>query len=442
MTVDHQSGSVEPPPSVPAEALAVLRAFLDAGARQDEAAMRACLSKSTLESGSFNPSAAPQGLAFEVGEARREGAVVVADVSGREAGAAAGTPPALTLPCVLVEEDGAWKVDLKASMDRMFGGSVEEALESMVGTMAEAMKGVGEALAEGLSQAFSSEGGDPAPIPRTWEDAASDPAPEEVLPSPEFARLPVTEEALSGAVGSDVLVFAAIDELLAGAGSDDRDVLIGWFESALFAGWAAMLADVATRVPVSGRLRALRIEATSMPRDRMLALDGNDLVYRMRLPTDDGFFQDEEIRSRLAGVLAGLPDGIDPDLAGKRLLPRDDESPDAALYRDRVAPRLMRRISERLARPMALDVDWGSLADWPDATRLLWWWGLQRVLGGVSLAAAEAPLDRIRLVLDTERAQGGARIEGGTLTVAISPYGGDRAGPYEHEIAAALDARQ
>jgi hypothetical protein len=76
-----------------------------------------------------------------------------------------------------------------------------------------------------------------------------------------------------------------------------------------------MFSRAAAVVPLKDRLRSVRIESASMPRNRILALDGSDLVYRMCLPAQDGYFGDDDIERMLAGVLAGLPENVDVRLA-------------------------------------------------------------------------------------------------------------------------------
>src|SRR5690606_16505608 len=111
-----------------------------------------------------------------------------------------------------------------------------------------------------------------------------------------------------------------------------------WFEDALFAKWPALLAAAAERVPVRGRLRAVRIECAEHHGNRFLAIDGSDLVYRIHVNFTEGYYADDELEAILPGVLAGLPESIDPAVAGHRLLPNDDEHPDWSIYLQRELP--------------------------------------------------------------------------------------------------------
>ncbi len=435
------------PPEGAAEAKKVLDAFLDASLRRDKRAMRACVTRRTLKSGHLDSS--PEGVTFVVGDARAEGEEVIFPVKAFQVGAPKGAEPVMELPCRMTKEDGRWKFDLAGTVERMTAG-IEQAMGQAMGqvatAMSAAMEGVGKAMAEGLSEAFGKEAPEATEPAQSWDDAPLTPAPEEFLPVQEMQPLPKTQAALTEAVASPVLMQAAIADLLRRIGSDDRDTLFNWFEDQLFAGWAAMLSQAAEQVPLKGRLRAVRIESTSRPEHRLLAIDGSDLVYRMMLPDSEGFFQDDEARERLPGVLAGLPEAIDPSTAGRRLLPNEDETPSLDLYRERVAPRTMRRISSIVGHNVALGVEWDQLREWTDAARDLRLWGLNRVLGGVALACADpserrklaAGLARIRIIRGYESSRRYARYEDGTLEFGLNPWGGDHKSPYEHEVARAL----
>src|SRR5690606_37876125 len=97
----------------------------------------------------------------------------------------------------------------------------------------------------------------------------------------------------------------------------------------------------------------------------------------------------DELEAILPGVLAGLPESIDPAVAGHRLLPNDDEHPDWSIYLQRELPRLMRRISNLAGRDVRLDADLEEMYDPATAARLYPHWGLNRVLGAVALAALD-----------------------------------------------------
>ncbi len=431
-------------PSAPdcAAARAALEAFLDAGNRHDEAAMRALVSKRTLEGGHLDASAGPEGVRFVTSEPRVEGGQVVIDAQAYPTDAPDGTPPVMVMPCRMVQEDGAWKFDLAGTLEGMMGdveAAMEQAVGQVAGALSEAMEGVGQAMADGFREAFG-EGGAPA-----VEDVSLTPAADELRALPSLTTLPKTQAAVTEAVGSPVLFEAALDALLAQAGSDESEVLVNWFEDQLFAGWSAMLAEVAQRVPLKDRLRAVRIDSVRQPENRTLVLDGSDLVYRMCLPMTEGFFQDDDVQTMLPGVLAGLPEHIDESVAGYRLLPNEDEHPDLDLYRERVAPRYTARI-RALVGPVSVDLDWDQLRDISNASQVLAIWGLNRIYGGLVLACQDpalreqltADIARIIVVMNSEVARRSASYADGTLEVGISFYGLDHRGAYEYEIAQAL----
>ncbi|MCY2929127.1 MAG: hypothetical protein NTV86_06455 [Planctomycetota bacterium] len=152
----------EQPVEVPAAARAVLQAFVDAGLARNEAGMKACLTRHTLESGQFNPDSAPEGLRFEVGDGQMEGPMAVITMKAFPSDSPADAAPVMEMACLVVQEEGQWKFDLSGTMDRMMGG-LQQAMEQMAVSMGDAMKGIGEAMAEGLQEAFNGLPAEPEP---------------------------------------------------------------------------------------------------------------------------------------------------------------------------------------------------------------------------------------------------------------------------------------
>ena len=425
----------------PDEAIDTIRAFMDANRLQDEAGMRACLSRNTLESGSFSgPDGHPTD--YYLGEPRREGDHFVVPVRMVPPGAGEDSEEFMDLPCVVVDEDGALKFDLAATMDLAFGGDLEDAVDEMAGAMAEAMDGVGEALGE----AFGTEAGADEGEAQRWDDVPLEPSEEEWLPLRPMTLLPVTSEAVARALGFEVPVEMDLEGLLRPFGEEQKDQLIGWFEGELFAGWPEMLAEVNGIIPLANRLRGIRIEVAGMAHNRLIALDGHDLVYRIRLPDGDGSYGDEEIREMLAGVLAGLPESIDPHTVGHRLLPMDDETPNRDIYFDRVLPRHMRRISEVVGHHVDLYGNWDDLLGGTGETTGLYLWATGRILGAVALACTDESrrekiareLRSVRFDFVNDPDDRGAWFDEGELEVALSPFRGEAGCLYEHEIAREL----
>lgn len=171
--------------NVPAAARTVLQAFLDAGLARDEAGMKACLTRHTLESGQFNPDSAPDGLRFVLGDGQMEGKMAVITMKGFPTDAPADSPPAMEMACLMVQEEGQWKFDLSGTMDRMMGG-LQQVMEQMAASMGDAMKGIGEAMAEGLQEAFNGLAAAPSePEPELNPGMAPEPLPP---PSPKPRR--------------------------------------------------------------------------------------------------------------------------------------------------------------------------------------------------------------------------------------------------------------
>jgi hypothetical protein len=223
--------------------------------------------------------------------------------------------------------------------------------------------------------------------------------------------------------------------------------MIAWYDNSFFAGWQALFDGVvASGVPLRDRLRSVRIEEAKNREDRIIVLDGSDLVYLMDPANDDGHFTGEYIAALLPGVLAGLPQKIDSAVDGNRTLPLAGEYPTAQSYRERWVPRWMRRIRALLGKPIRLDIDWTSAADATNVGPQLPRWGLNRVYGALCLAcmdsARKEELKRDLKTIEFDLGSGvykkSAKYENGKLTIGLCYFGGDTPGCYEHEIAGAL----
>ncbi|MCG3177939.1 MAG: hypothetical protein BIFFINMI_00262 [Phycisphaerae bacterium] len=152
------------PADASADAARVLQTFLDAGMRHDEETMKACVTRGTLESGNMKADASPEGATCTMGRPQPDGEGFLIPVALYQPDTPPGGPPMMELPCLMVREEGQWKFDLGASMERLLGGS----LEQIAGAMAGAMEGIGQAIADGFREAFGpsgeqTEGDDAAP---------------------------------------------------------------------------------------------------------------------------------------------------------------------------------------------------------------------------------------------------------------------------------------
>ena len=132
--------------------------FFQALQRGDEAAAKALLIPHEGESVDLNAMQPGASGGYELGQPRAEGDEVIVDAkltgaAPQESGASpqeAG-PQEQALPLVLRRVDGDWKIDMGASITRMLGVNVEDAMTGMAEGLGNAMaKGV-EAFAEGLA---------------------------------------------------------------------------------------------------------------------------------------------------------------------------------------------------------------------------------------------------------------------------------------------------
>jgi hypothetical protein len=430
--------------TVPAEAGQVLQAFFDASDKKDIEGMKACLSAATLKADGFNASG-PEGLRFVFGEEQMEGPAAVILVKGFPIGAPADSPPAMQMSCVMVLEKGQWKFDLATTAERMMSGMMESAMTQVADTMGKVVDGVGQALASALGPSSETASSKDEEDQSAWDHASLTPEVDELFPLSPMTPLPKTAAAVGKALGGEVHVDAAIEDLLRQLGSTDRAGLVDWMDGSLFAGWEAVFAS-ANGIPVVDRLWTIRIEPCIEFTDRILVLDGSDLVYRLNFNHVSGYFSDEFIASVIPGLLGGLPEKVDTNFAGRRALPLDEDRPTVDFYRQRWVPRWMRRIRELLGVPIQLKVDWEKAVEAPHTGIQLPRWGLNRVYGGLALICVDPQrkakiagnLKSIRLDVGLDFDTKYARLEGDTLVVGISYLNADTPGCYETEIATAL----
>jgi hypothetical protein len=432
---------------VPSDAIQVINDFLDASQRKDMKAMEACLTRQSLESGQFNGSG-PEGVRMAVGETHMEGELAVVTVGTFPLDAPPDNPPVMQMPCILIQENGQWKFDLAATMERMMSGVLNSAVAQVADGMSQAMDKLGHALGDALGGSATAAAGETDP---SWQQASLTPEADEIFPLPEMRRLPQTTLRVTPALGFDVPVDMNLGQLVAHLAGDELDNMVNqmadWFDGSFFGEWEKIFQAVAASgVPVRNRLRTVRIEGIDRFENRIILLDGSDLVYRLNPTNAEGYFSDDLITTLLPGVLAGLPAKIDSTIAGKRTLPLDSDRPTSEFYRQRWVPRWMRRISDLLDKPVALDVDWQSAADATNVGPQLPQWGLNRVYGALALACLDTArkdtlkreLSAIEIAVGSSVYKKFAKYESGKLSVGLCYYGGDTPGCYEHEIAAAL----
>ncbi|HEY4328415.1 MAG TPA: hypothetical protein VGN88_01665 [Phycisphaerae bacterium] len=119
------------------------------------------LSKRSLDSGLVDVSSVPAGSTYTLGaqEADDLGARIPVNVKSPVPGSS--TLQEMTVPVIVVQEEGEWKIDLPATMERLLGGAgqaIGEAMGQVGEVLSAAMTGIGDAMAS----SFATE---PAPTP-------------------------------------------------------------------------------------------------------------------------------------------------------------------------------------------------------------------------------------------------------------------------------------
>lgn len=433
-----------------AGAACVLGRFVEANGRQDTVEMMKCLTRRTLEAGGFS-GPTPATVEFRMGTGGEEGERVVIPMSVVAAGEGSDGSVLDEMRCMMVEEDGEWKFDLLATMApkmEAMEATMRAAMGQLGDVMGEALGAVGEAMgaafggsASGLRSAF----GDEELVPSTWDGASEVPGESEWRNLPTMTALPgltkAVTEAVAGAIGREIPVACDLTSLLGLFNAEDDGRLVPWLDADFCPGMASAV-ELATRVvPVAaGRLRSIRIEASSEWMERELLLDGPDLVYRVDLRNTDGWYGGDELAERVPGVLAGLPERWEEYPRDRGVLPGKEGGATVELYRDVVAPRLMRRLSAMVGAPLALDVEWDRVVRDDRGIALLWTWGLARVVGAVGLAFPEgsgerAPEGWLRVVrLGFGYGERRAACVDGVLDMVISPYQGEKGCFSEQEL--------
>jgi hypothetical protein len=114
------------------------------------------LTKRSVESGDFEVRSMPAGSRYTMGAEEADELGRRIPVSLKRPADDGRTEEEMTVPMIVVEEEGQWKIDLPATMERLMGGvgGTMDKVAGMVGdALTTAMSGVGEALAEGLGGA-------------------------------------------------------------------------------------------------------------------------------------------------------------------------------------------------------------------------------------------------------------------------------------------------
>ncbi|MCE7974940.1 MAG: hypothetical protein DYG92_11565 [Leptolyngbya sp. PLA1] len=374
------------------DAMAVLRRFVEANAHQDVPAMMGCLSRGTLESGGFS-GPMPGAFRFEFGDAESQGEQIIIPMTVLAPGESPDTPPTpvMSMRCIMVQEDGDWKFDLASTMQpqmEAMESAMMEAMQQVGSAMGEAMGAMGEALGGVLGSEAEAEvspfTGEPL-VFSGWDDAPGEYEADELRQLPEMTHLEITTRDVSDALGRDVPVVADVQSLMDLFGETDPTKLMPWLDGEFTAG----LGQAIALSPFADRLRRVRIEASLEWRCREMLLDGTELVYRADLRADEGWYRfRDELLTVIPPVLAALmaPEPEVPE--GFTTLPTQAWGVTVTQFRERLAPRLMRRISTLAGGPVALDVPWGSMINEDTDGKRLQAWGLFPVLAALATLAS------------------------------------------------------
>ena len=134
---------------IPSAAIDAVKGFLKFALDEpDEAKARALLSKSSLETATFQLPPELRGARYEIGAAVQEASGIFVPVMITEA--ASGVSQ--TLPFAPVLEVGAWKLDMGWMVEKLMGGSMSQLVEQMGNALGEVMKGMGEAMAGAMER--------------------------------------------------------------------------------------------------------------------------------------------------------------------------------------------------------------------------------------------------------------------------------------------------
>ncbi len=131
---------------------------------------KAFVSRRTAAAGDLNTAAVPAGATYTLGaeESDELGMRIAVRVKGPsiEVGGQTQDSEEVTVPVVVIEEEGQWRIDLPATMERMLGGAAEAVGQAMA-AMGDAMVGAVSAIQEGFAGALGTSAGSAEPARRT-----------------------------------------------------------------------------------------------------------------------------------------------------------------------------------------------------------------------------------------------------------------------------------
>lgn len=450
-----------------AGALQVLQTFVAANARGDTDAMRACLTESTLASGSFTGAANQDGV-VTLGTPTTDGEGDAAKVfipmkmsppmSPEIEAIPEAERPSQELLAHMVRENGVWKFDLQASTAELMK-ALEAAMGEAMGQIGTAMSGMADGIAGAFKEAFGGEGGSASETieeAQTWDGVSLEPESHELFTQAHMTTLEKTQAAMSESLGFEVPCRVDLGGLLALFGSTESKQMLDWLDEQLLAMWPHNIVGGYTSQQLENggfvlkdRLHGFRLEPAQDLAERFVATDLNEVIYRFDPRHSDGYFSDDELRRLMVGVLAGLPEPINPASATMTTFSDRGAPTSVEDYTNILAPRAMLRINQLVGRNVRLDIDWDSLRDVTNAGMLLQRWGLGRVVGGIVLASLDSYVgDRIKDNLRAIRLSGTyytsdrmVKFENGRLEIRVCLTGHEKGCFYEVDIAEALDGK-
>ncbi|MBM4041493.1 MAG: hypothetical protein FJ290_23575 [Planctomycetes bacterium] len=272
-----------------AEACEAVERFLQAAQSGDEATVRELFILGEGEKMDFDKMHAST-VSYELGEPQADGelAVVEARISG-PAPEGGGEPEVQAMPLTLRRVDGAWKVDMGATITRLMGFDLGEAMSQMAEGLGNAMAKGMEAVAEGFSAL-----GEPEAPPQI-EDPNFRPA----LDMARGMSLPAYRSAISESLGKDLDIVVAWASM---RGSSDAVILLGGSVLAQLAEAVRLVCESAEdQEKLQAALDRVVIWHVKTPAVRLCTLDAGqlDLAVCLVNPPDDadaqGYFTSDEI---------------------------------------------------------------------------------------------------------------------------------------------------
>lgn len=325
----------------PAGPLEAVQAFIKAAAfDRDDEATKALLSKESLaQAGQMAPPPDAHEMTYEYGQVKEENGewfVPVTIINPKDS-----NQPPMTMQFAPVLEDGKWKLDMNKMMERMLGGI---GMDKLVEGMTDAMKGIGEAMADGLSKAFEGLGDAMSGMFDASQNDQLNKLPEDS--SPEMAEVftEFNEVALPDQLG-----------LMREALGSELNLYVDWYT---FQGDAAAAKKLTIKVlhnlrsaiclssgndkireSLREKLREIVVFHTSSAGSKILHMERGRLQVTACLSETGGTHSSSEIQ-------AALREGIDAD-----------KGPAIARLNDEIIPQLREEMRDKLELDIEINVD-------------------------------------------------------------------------------------